>query len=66
MTILKNIPIEWGSDFIMTIKINQTESPIPNEETIKAIENIRNGIGISRSFTSVEELMESLDADNDE
>ena len=39
-------------------------NPIPNAETIKAIEDARNGIGLSRGFTSVEELMEDLDSDD--
>ncbi len=38
--------------------------PFPNAETIKAIEDARNGIGLSRGFTSVSELMEDLDADD--
>ena len=33
---------------------------IPNEETKRAIENVRNGIGLSRGFHSVSELMEDL------
>lgn len=37
---------------------------IPNEETRKAIEDTRNGIGLSRPFSSVSELMEDLDADD--
>lgn len=37
---------------------------IPNEETIRAIENVRNGIGLSRGFHSVSELMEDLNADD--
>lgn len=36
-------------------------TPVPNIETLKAIENARNGIGLSRSFSSVSELMEDLD-----
>lgn len=39
-------------------------SPIPNAETIKSIEDARNGIGLSRGFSSVSELMEDLDADD--
>lgn len=39
-------------------------SPIPNIETLKAIEDARNGIGLSRGFSSVTELMEDLDADD--
>lgn len=37
-------------------------TPLPNAETRKAIEDARNGIGLSRGFTSVAELMEDLDA----
>lgn len=37
---------------------------IPNAETRKAIEDTRNGIGLSRPFSSVSELMEDLNADD--
>lgn len=37
---------------------------VPNSETIQAIENARNGFGLSRGFASVSELMEDLDADD--
>lgn len=36
----------------------------PNEETRAALEEVRNGIGLSRAFSSVEEMMEELNADN--
>ena len=39
-------------------------TPIPNVETLKAIADARNGIGLSREFSSVSELMEDLDADD--
>ena len=39
-------------------------NPIPNSETLKAIEDARKGIGLSRGFSSVAELMEDLDADD--
>jgi len=39
-------------------------SPLPNRETLKAIEDARNGVGLSRGFSSVDELMEDLDADD--
>ena len=35
----------------------------PNAATRKAIEDARNGVGMSRGFTSVDALMEDLDAD---
>ena len=34
----------------------------PNEETLQAIEDARNGVGMSKTFTSVDELMEDLNA----
>lgn len=39
-------------------------TPLPNTATLKAIEDARNGIGLSRGFSSVDELMEDLDADD--
>ena len=39
-------------------------NPVPNGETLKAIEDARKGIGLSRGFSSVAELMEDLDADD--
>lgn len=39
-------------------------APSPNRETLKAIEDARKGVGLSRGFTSVSELMEDLDADD--
>jgi len=38
--------------------------PEPNADTIKAIEDAKNGIGLSRQFSSVEELMEDLNAED--
>lgn len=37
---------------------------IPNDETKRAIENVRKGQGLSRGFRSVAELMEDLYADD--
>ncbi len=37
---------------------------IPNDETKRAIENVRKGQGLSRGFNSVAELMEDLYADD--
>lgn len=38
--------------------------PLLNDETANAIEEARNGIGLSRGFSSAAELMEELDADD--
>ncbi len=37
---------------------------IPNQETKTAIENVKKGIGLSKDFHSVAELMEDLYADD--
>ena len=37
---------------------------VPNEETKKAIENTKKGVGLSKGFNSVSELMEDLYADD--
>ena len=37
---------------------------VPNDETKKSIENVRNGTDLSKGFNSVHELMEDLYADN--
>ena len=39
-------------------------APAPNLETLQAIHDARQGVGLSREFTSVAELMEDLDADD--
>ncbi len=36
----------------------------PNETTRKAIENARNGIGLSKGFSSIDALMKALNTDN--
>lgn len=45
-------------------KLPFTISRAYNAETVKAIEDARNGIGLSRGFSSVKELMEELDVDD--
>lgn len=35
---------------------------VPNEETLKSMENIEKGQNLSKRFTSVKELMEDLNA----
>lgn len=37
---------------------------VPNADTRKAIEDARKGIGVSKGFSSVAELMEALNADD--
>lgn len=37
---------------------------VPNQETKQAIENVQHGVGLSKRFSSVAELMEDLNADD--
>ncbi|MGL4484033.1 MAG: type II toxin-antitoxin system RelB/DinJ family antitoxin [Anaerovoracaceae bacterium] len=37
---------------------------VPNEETIQAIENVKNRVGLSKGFSTVKDLMEDLNADD--
>lgn len=39
-------------------------NPVPNNETMRAIQDARKGIGLSNGFSSVKDLMEDLDADD--
>ncbi|MCD8218647.1 MAG: type II toxin-antitoxin system RelB/DinJ family antitoxin [Clostridiales bacterium] len=39
-------------------------NPLPNAETLRTMEEVRNGVGLSRGFSSVSELMEDLNADD--
>jgi hypothetical protein len=36
----------------------------PNAETVQAIQDAHNGVGLSRGFSSVAQLMEDLNADD--
>ena len=42
----------------------EVSGDIPNEETRRAIEDEKRGVGLSRGFSSVQELMEDLNADD--
>ena len=37
---------------------------VPNADTVRAIDDVRHGRNVSRSFSSVEELMEDLNAED--
>ena len=66
--LLDNLGIDMSTFFVMTAKQAVREQGIPfkitmdvpNAETIRAMEDTKNGIGLSRGFTSVSELMEDL------
>ncbi len=39
---------------------------IPNEETLKAIEDAENGIGLSKPYTDIEEMFRDMELEDDE
>ena len=47
-----------------TVRENRIPFPvggdIPNEETRRALEEAKNGIGLSKAYTSVDEMMEDI------
>lgn len=70
--LMNNLGLDMSTYFVLSAKQAVREQAIPfkismdtpNQETIKAIEDTKRGIGLSRSFSSVSELMEDLDADD--
>ena len=44
--------------------LSQLPRVVGAKETRRAIDNVRKGIGLSREFHSVKELMEDLNADD--
>ena len=42
----------------------EVSGEMPNAETRKALDDARKGIGLSKSYNSVEELMEALNAED--
>ena len=70
--LLDNLGLDMSTFFVMSAKQAVREQGIPfkvtmevpNAETRKAMEDTMNGVGLSRGFSSVAELMEELDADD--
>lgn len=70
--LLDNLGLDMSTFFVMSAKQAVREQGIPfkvtmdvpNAETRKAMEDTMNGVGLSRGFSSVAELMEDLNADD--
>lgn len=68
--LMGNLGLDMSTFFVMSAKQAVREQAIPfrvsmdtpNSGTLKAIKEAERGIGLSKSFSSVEELMEDLDA----
>ena len=71
-TLMSELGLDMSTFFIMSAKQAVREQGIPfkitmdvpNAETLKAIDDAENGIGLSKGFISVEELTEELNADD--
>lgn len=71
-TLMSELGLDMSTFFIMSAKQAVREQGIPfkitmdvpNAETLKAIHDDENGIGLSKGFISVEELTEELNADD--
>ncbi len=42
----------------------EIKADVPNTDTINAMNNVLNGVGMSKEFTSVKDLMEDLNAED--
>ena len=70
--LLDNLGLDMSTFFVMSAKQAVREQGIPfkvtmdvpNAETVKAMNETQNNIGLSRGFTSVAALMEDLNADD--
>ena len=70
--LLDNLGLDMSTYFVMSAKQAVREQGIPfrvtmdvpNTETIKAMNEAQNNIGLSKGFTSVAALMEDLNADD--
>ncbi|MBR3306095.1 MAG: hypothetical protein IKI75_02420 [Lachnospiraceae bacterium] len=63
MTAYNGLNAEYRSlvdDFITMLAVRQNEE----NETLKVIEDARNGIGLSKGYVGIDELMEDLNADD--
>lgn len=70
--LMGNLGLDMSTFFVMSAKQAVREQAIPfrvsmenpNKETLKAMLDAEKGIGLSKSFSSVKELMEDLNADD--
>lgn len=70
--LMSNLGLDMSTYFTMAARQAVREQAIPfkatldvpNSETIQAIEDTKKGIGLSRTFSSVEEMMKDIYADD--
>lgn len=70
--LMANLGLDMSTFVVMAVKQAVREQGIPfkvtmdvpNKETIQAMNDVENGVGLSKGFNSVEELMADLEADS--
>lgn len=63
-SIIDSLSAEQLEGFVLMFKDLIPSVDEPNEETRAALDDVKNGRNLSRTFTSVQELMEDLNADD--
>ena len=63
-SIFDKLTDEQLEGFVLMFRDSVPKNDVPNEETKSVLDDVMNGRGMSKSFTSVSELMEDLNADD--
>ena len=63
-SIFDRLTDEQLEGFVLMFKNTLSDEDVPNAETRAVLDDVRNGRNMSRTFTSVKELMEDLNAED--
>lgn len=63
-SIVDRLTDEQLEGFVLMFKDTLSDEDVPNAETRAVLDDVMNGRNMSRTFTSVKELMEDLNAED--
>lgn len=63
-SIVDRLTDEQLEGFVLMFKNTLSDEDVPNAETRAVLDDVKNGRNMSRTFTSVKELMEDLNAED--
>ncbi|MDE6595201.1 MAG: hypothetical protein K2K44_04245 [Oscillospiraceae bacterium] len=63
-SIVDRLTDEQLEGFVLMFKNTLSDEDVPNAETRAVLDDMKNGRNMSRTFTSVKELMEDLNAED--
>lgn len=63
-SIVDRLTDEQLEGFVLMFKNTLSDEDFPNAETCAVLDDVKNGRNMSRTFTSVKELMEDLNAED--